>query len=234
MLLSACGGGDESSTRAFNTDAAMTHVLAHGVNFTGLHTSVRVSPATATALAVNDNYNLTVSHVPTTDADWFGKILRRTVRTLTITKNNLPLGVTSTTILYSLAPARLEVTQLTTGTAVVYATPFGLPTSALVGQSGTFNTHSTNSVATSTSVIGTGTSATTTTTLTLTPISTGVTAWSLEPDSESNAWFCLTTTTTSGDTAQKECYRINTDGAVFDAKFTMPVDGKVLTFTSDG
>lgn len=215
VLASACGGGghdDVTSPSTFDVNAAMASLLTQGMNFSDLKASSSISPPGSTVISlVNNSYGLTFSFVPTTDGERVpgGEIFKKSVQTSSTAKNGVQLGASSATYYYKLNPTQLVADARSDGQVVSYASSGALPTAALVGQSGTFNTFTVTGAA-----------------------ATGVTTWSLEPDSASTAWACFTTTTTaSAASPDKYCYRISPAGAISDAKVTITVDARVMTFT---
>jgi hypothetical protein len=209
--LAACGGGGGTDTGgggepppslAFNLQAAVASTLNSPVSFTGL-----------TGIAGSDTVVLDIAYAPQPDGAFQGQTYKRALETSTMTLNGALLQMGST-MLYYTPPANVVAATADPG-FVTLVTPQGaLPTSAFVGQSGAFYRSST------TLTIGGST----------VPVGDTLATWSVEADSSSTAWGCITTTPVGTPSQwQKDCYRIDPGGHISAMRVTLFVDGQTLT-----
>ncbi len=208
MLLSACGGGgsgDAGNTSTYNPDAAITRVMAGGVQVNGL-----------TGSYGGVAFTLSLAYTPLPDAVFEGASRKAVRQTVTVSGG----GRTETTsgfVYFSVSPYADAGGRDDDGSVDV-AVPTGtLPTVARVGSSGPLNTSTTYADA-SKRVID----ATTTTT------------WSLDVDSASTALACLRSIVLETGAATpitgRQCFRIDTAGNVLGAVVVISGGGATIEF----
>jgi hypothetical protein len=211
VLAAACGGGGDSApapapapSATYDLNAALTSALSTGVSFSNLHATLN-----------GVTYTLNGGFTPTTDGTLLGANFKRATETLTISQGATPIGTEITTLYYSLSPARVNLATTSGGELLVYQPKADLPTAASVGQSGALYTGTEYASPTISAVLA-----------------TFATTWSLEADTNTTAWACLTTTTNAAGSAStaKLCLRTSPSGALSGAKLTTTVNGVAVTF----
>ncbi|MDF2463735.1 MAG: hypothetical protein K0Q43_1970 [Ramlibacter sp.] len=207
-LLSACGGGGGGDgappppEAAFNLDAAFANTLTKGISFPNLRANYN-----------GVSFQLSISSTPTTDGVFLSQTYRRAIESSTVAINGQPGPVASSTLYFTLAPVTLVGGMDDSGLTIF--TPQGsLPTAASVGSSGPYTRADTYVSDSNRTLLG-----------------QTVMSWSLEPDTATTAWACLVYSGMDGFQFEKDCYRIDAVGTIFNAKATMNLtDGTTLTF----
>lgn len=206
-LLSACGGGGGGGgspppEATFNLDAAFANTLTKGINFPNLQ-------ATWNGIS----FQLSISSTPTSDGVFLSQTYRRAVESSTVAINGVPGPMASATLYFTLAPVTL-VGGVDEAGVTIFTSQGLLPTAATVGSSGPYTRADTYVSETNRTLIG-----------------QTVMSWSLEPDTSTTAWACLVYSGIDGVTFEKDCYRIDAAGTIFNARATIELsDGTKLTF----
>jgi len=214
-VLTACGGGGGGSTpviapaptptTTFNMDAAVASTFTTGINLQGL--SAKDS--------AGNTYTLTAVNTPVADDKFLGVTQKKVIQGVSVSVNGIPASVGSGSLYYALSPTRILGNVSDIGNVTVNQQLTSLPTAGTVSTSGAYSTgvtYSNSSLAIQ--------------------LSTNTTLWSLEADSATTAWACMTTTTIQSGSSStfKNCYRISSAGVISGAKFTLSIAGQTLTF----
>lgn len=221
LLLCACGGGGGTSggqaepppvpppveppALTFNMDAAYATALATGVG------SDRM-PETSSA----SGRLLVVSYQPTTDGQFLGQTYRRSLMNASMLASAgslVPTIVSASTISYSLNPTLIAGQFDSQGNLTRYLPLGNLPTSAVVGQTGPYARALVYDGPTEQKLL-----------------SEQLVSWSVEADTATTAWACLTFTRSDGNAAEKDCLRIDSAGSVSGIKMQVPWAGATLVF----
>ena len=208
LLLTACGGGgdgDAGNTNVYNLDTAITRALQDGLQINGL-----------TGSANGVSFTLSMTFTPQPDAVFEG-VLRKAVRQ-TITISGGGSTTTTTGIAYFGTQPYVDAGAVYDDGGVDVAVATGqLPTAARVGSTGPLSTTVSYANATKQRIDATGT-----------------TTWSLDADGSSNALACLRSELReTGSTAVitgRQCFRINTAGAVLGTVLSVNLGGTSIEF----
>ena len=160
-----------------------------------------------------NSYTLRLSHVPGPSATFGTTTANTVVLSVDVYENGTLIASDATTRYFLLNPFQLLGDyDATTGYATVYASQQALPTAAMVGDSGAFDTGTIYYDTSFTTVFGTLTD-----------------TWTLD----AGPTFCADTaesTATGGDT-ESDCYTFDAGGAVTGLTITLLVNGVTLTFS---
>ena len=210
--LTACGGGGGGSDggpppapapATFNADSALSSALTNGALISGL---------TGTDTVSNVKLTASLGYAPGTDTNFDGALQKRSIQTATVSAPGVTPQSAVTNIFYTTGPARfIGATSPTTFTT--YTAVDQLPTAGSVGQSGTFATGLIFSDAAKAIQLGTVT-----------------VAWSIEPDTASTAFACLTSTIAGTQVAEKDCLRIDPAGTILGGRVTLTGPAVNITF----
>jgi hypothetical protein len=207
-LLSACGGGGGGDgpapppEAAFNLDAAFANTLTQGISFPNLRASWN-----------NVSFQLSISSTPTSDGMFLSHTYHRAIQSSTVAINGQAGPVASSTLYFTLSPVTL-VGGMDSAGLTLFTPQASLPTAASVGSSGPYTRADTYVSDSNRTLLG-----------------QTVMSWSLEPDSTTTAWACLVYSGMDGFQFEKDCYRIDAAGTIFNAKATMNLtDGTTLSF----
>mgnify|MGYP001150981721 FL=1 len=176
LLLSACGGGGGSSgtgNTPITPSIAKTQYPIEAA-ITSLNTS-----SFSKSLRYTDTkgviYSIDFSSVPSGDTSFNGKAAKTATQTMALKVNGVAAGTSIHTFYFQINPFKVLGYAENGGSYVVAANQVALPTSSPVGSSGKFYTlteYASN--------------------LSSLPVSTTVAHWSLEADTSSTAYFCIT------------------------------------------
>jgi hypothetical protein len=214
-LLSACGGGSDSSPAApvastaattFPLDTAYTQVSTAGISLNG------------TAVDGADTWTMALSVTPAADQTFEGATAKKSVQSITIKKNGATVVSSGGESFFTINPFNVKGLKLNDGSYGVQTVAGGaLSNVAKVGDSGSLGTVTIYSNSSKSSVLFTQEA-----------------TWTLEADTATTAFGCSNTTakstagaviaTTSG------CYKIDTNGTVKGLKYTLALAGKTLVF----
>ncbi len=213
MLVACGGGGDERSTASFNADQALTNLLTKPTAFNGL-----------TATSGSNTFSIDVSFTPSDNAQMNGVSYRRSVQNTVVRVNGVipPRETFPVQYLFDANPARIRaqiVPSRNQGFAPIiytislFGNPASLPVSAGVGSGGVIDT-----------AIIYGPKLGATSTAGATPSGNVSVAWSLEADTASTAYLCLSLP------HEKDCLKINPAGDILGMRATITVNGQTLVF----
>lgn len=216
--LVACGGGssggdDPASVVTFNADAAFATLLSTPVNF----------PSLLAKDSAGNQYAMNVSFTPTADFTFNGAAYKQSIQNVVITKNGSKVSGENlhTQYLYTIGPTKIAaiLPAVRASFAPVTYIPnvlslnTPLPTAGVVGSTGTYaNVVSYARQLSNTSTAGaeiTGNSQAT---------------WSIEGNRSTTAYACIATA------IEKDCLKVNANGAIQAAKILLSIDGQLLTF----
>lgn len=208
-MMSACGGGgggggDGSPPQqaTFNVDAAFANTLTKGISFPNLR-------ATWNGIS----FQLSISSTPMSDGVFLSQTYHRALESSMVTINGQAGPVANATVYYTLSPVTLVGGTDATG-LTIFTTQGSLPTAALVGSSGPYTRADTYVSDTNRTLLG-----------------QTVMSWSLEPDTATTAWACLVYSDINSVLFEKDCYRIDAAGTIFNARATLDLgDGTKLIF----
>jgi hypothetical protein len=209
-LVSACGGGGSSDPAStppgvtFNIDAAVTTALTKGLSLSNLQGQIGAS-----------TYTLGETFTPQPDGSPLvnGTPYHSATQVYSIKSGGTTLSTGGARLYFSTGPVQLRYTDASTYFEA-YTQVAALPTGATVGQHGGWTTATMYASKFST-----------------TPIGSDTVSWSLEPDTGSTAWACLSYVITGSVVGgEKDCYRIDPAGNISGARFTATVNGQVVTF----
>jgi len=207
-LLSACGGGGGGDGSppppdlTFNLDAAFANTLTQGISFPNLRASYN-----------GVSFQLSISSTPTSDGVFLSQTYHRAIESSTVAINGQAGPVVSATLYFTLSPVTL-VGGMDDAGLTIFTPQASLPTAAHVGSSGPYTRADTYVSESNRTLLG-----------------QTVMSWSLEPDTATTAWACLVYSGMDGFQFEKDCYRIDAAGTIFNAKATMNLtDGTRLTF----
>lgn len=214
-LLSACGGGSDSSPAApvaltaattFPLDTAYTQVSTTGISLN------------ATAVDGADTWTMALSVTPAADQTFEGATAKKSVQSITIKKNGATVVSSGGESFFTINPFAVKGLKLNDGTyGVQTVAGTALSNVAKVGDSGSLGTLTAypNSSKSSVSFTQEGT-------------------WTLEADTATTAFGCsnFTAKNTSGSviSTTSGCYKIDTNGTVKGMRYTLAVAGKTLVF----
>lgn len=218
-FLGACGGGGGDSpatavSPTFNVDRAFTTFLTTPVNFPGL----------VAKDVQGNNYVLGFSLTPAADYTLNGTTYKQTVQNTTLTVNGVvPAGERfSNQYLYLQSPTRLAAQVVASRNAgfspIIYAITLlsgsvGLPTAGTVGTSGVYAT-----------AISYPPKIDRTTTTGSTPSGNANITWTIEADTASTVFACLTLP------IEKDCIKTNSAGDILGARISLSLSGQTLVF----
>lgn len=210
-ILSACGGGGDGSGElpapapivTFDMNAAYAFALSKGVSFSGLQ---------ATARGIT--FGMSINYSPTTDGPLQGLTYKRTTLTVNMSASNAAPMTTTATEYYTLNPTRMVGEVKDEGVMTLFTWQSDLPSAGSVGQSGPYFRATSYTSTTSGSAIG-----------------EAAVTWSLEEDTATTAWACLSVGVPgSGTFYEKDCMRIDQAGAISGARAVLIVDGETVVF----
>ena len=209
--LLACGGGDGDGGQStpkgptFNADAAFANALGGSAVLSGLKAT---DPAGV-------RYVASLAYTSLASGMFSGTPARLSLQTTSIGRAGDVPFTDALTVYYDAAPSRLLATVTTTGKTTVFTQGTGLPTAAVVGQSGQFAAGTTYA----TPALGT-------------PIGTEVLTWSIEPDGPMTALACLSSETriSISVSIEKDCFRIDGAGNISGGTVSINKSGLVLHF----
>lgn len=204
-VVTACGGGGDggppTSTTAFNADAAFAFSLTNGVSFSGL-----------TGSDAGRAFTASIAFTPAADATFAGAVRKRSTQTVSLSTPGIATQTTTMQMFYTTGPSRLVGTTQTGG-YIEYVSQGNLPTAGSVGQSGPFANGTSYTSSAKTTQVG-----------------TVAITWSIEPDTATTAFACLTSVTTgSVQATEKDCFKINAGGTILGARITLTASGINLT-----
>jgi hypothetical protein len=208
-LLSACGGGGGGGDApappqeaTFNLEAAFANTLTKGISFPNLRANWN-----------NVSFQLSISSTPMSDGTFLSQTYHRAIQSSTVAINGQPGPTASSTLYFTLSPATL-VGGMDDAGLTIFTSQGVLPTAAMVGSSGPYTRADTFVSDSNRTLLG-----------------QTVMSWSLEPDSATTAWACIVYSSMDGFQFEKDCYRIDAAGTIFNAKATMNLtDGTTLSF----
>jgi hypothetical protein len=207
-LLSACGGGGGGDgsppppQTTFNLDAAFANTLTQGISFPNLRASWN-----------GVAFQLSISSTPTSDGTFLSQTYRRAIESSTVSINGQPGPTATSTLYFTLSPVTL-VGGMDSAGLTIFTPQASLPTAASVGSSGPYTRADTYVSDSNRTLLG-----------------QTVMSWTLEPDTATTAWGCIVYSTMDGFQFEKDCYRIDAAGTIFNAKATMNfTDGTTLSF----
>lgn len=203
--LVACGGGgsNDSGTSAlvFNADAAFALSLTNGVSLTGLVGNDAGRAFTAS-----------FAFAPAADTVFAGVLRKRSAQTVSLSTPGITTQTTVAQFFYTTGPAKL-IGSTQTGSYIEYVSRGNLPVAGNVGQSGAF-----------------ADAAIFTSSTKLTQVGTVAISWSIEADTATTAFACLTSVTSgSAQTTEKDCFKINSAGAILGGRISLTAPGINLT-----
>lgn len=214
LTLSACGSGGGGGAPATSTSPTTTFPFASAVSaFMQASHNYNLS-----AVSGADTYSLQINFTPGTQQQLFEGHLSSTMAESIIIKKNGVVALTySDTGYFDVSPYKDWGDIASDGSYTVAAGQQALPSNASVGQSGSFETTTTYTNSTKTSIASTDTE-----------------VWSLESDTAATAWVCINSTTTytngSPTVSGGECFKADQSGNVSAMKFSIYVSGQSLTF----
>lgn len=210
--LAACGGGGGDSggagtpatpALAFNADAALTTALTKGVSISGL---------SGRDPSLGILFTASIAFAPAADALFDGVLHKRSTQTSSVSATGIPAQTAITQIFYATAPARFIGSTSNAG-FVVFTSRGALPTAGAIGQSGAF----------ADGVIFTSSAKSTRT-------GTVAVTWSIEADTATTAFACLTSVTSGSTPAtEKDCFKIDSAGTILGGKIALTASGVNLT-----
>lgn len=203
--LAACGGGDDGP-RTFNADAAFANALGGSVKLNGLMATD----------AAGVRFVASLGYTSLAPGNFLGTPARQAVQATSLGRAGDVPFTDTITVFYDAAPSRLLGTVNAAGKTTVFTPGTGLPTAAVVGQTGLFAA----GTAYATPSLGA-------------PIGTEVLTWSIEPDGgATTALACLSSETRSGGTVsiEKDCFRIDGAGNISGGTVSINKLGLVLNF----
>ena len=207
-VLSACGGGGGGggngppTEATFNVDAAFANTLTQGIESSNLRANWN-----------GTSFQLSIASAPMTDGVFLSQTYHRATESSMVTINGLPGPLASSTLYFTLSPVTL-VGATAAAELTIFTPEAALPTAAHVGSSGAYTRADAYVSESDRTLLG----------------RTRM-GWSLEPDTATTAWACLVYSGMDGFMFEKDCYRIDAAGTVFNARATMNfTDGTVLTF----
>jgi hypothetical protein len=208
-LLSACGGGGDGSPApapnavTFDMNTAWGFALSKGVSFSGLQ---------ATAQGIT--FVMSISYTPTTDGPLQGITYKRSTLATTMSASTATAMSTTATEYYTLNPTRMVGEVRDDGSMTLFTWQGDLPSAGSVGQSGPYFRATGYTSTPGGSAIG-----------------EAVVTWSLEEDTATTAWACLSMSLPSAGTFyEKDCLRIDQSGAISGARAVLNVDGQTVVF----
>lgn len=215
VLLAGCGGGsgDDSTPVDFPIDAAYSALYTSASTLNATYEFDGSPPHTDT---------ITLTLVPEADSTFEGVAAKTAAITATLEENGTPPGTVtiSATEYFQISPYKYLGTVYGTGTYEVATSQQTLPTTARIGDSGSF--YRSTSYTDNTKAVVEGNT---------------VATWSLErdPTSKTRAYFCANAeeTYTNGDDpfATSTCYRIDAGGSIIGLRVTFEyADGTSETF----
>lgn len=207
-LLSACGGGGGGDgsppplESTFNVEAAFANTLTKGINFPNLS-------ANWNGIA----FQLSIASTPTSDGVFLSQTYHRAIESSRVTINGQAGPVASSTVYFTLSPVTL-VGGMDGSGLTIFTSQGALPTAATVGSSGPFTRADTYVSDSNRTLLG-----------------QTVMSWTLEADTATTAWACLVYSDINNVLFEKDCYRIDAAGTIFNARATLDLgDGTKLTF----
>ena len=224
VCLTACGGGGGGSTQAapatpvavstFNVEAAFATLFSTPVSF----------PSLSATDSAGNAYIMSLSYTPSADYVFNGKTYKQSVQNTVIKKNGAVVSGENlgTQYLFSANPTTIGailVASRGTGfdpityTPLVLSVSAPLPTASTVGATGTYA-----------SVVSYARQLDRTSTSKSSPTGNSSVSWSVESDTQSTAFACMTTA------LEKDCLKINSAGNIQGGKITVSIGGQTLTF----
>jgi len=206
-LICACGGGSSSTPPPpppqYPLDSAIStfQQMNHNYNLS--------------ATSGGNTFTLQISFVPGAQSTFDGMAALTSTETITLYENSVSQGTDTVTFYFTISP----YTQLggisTNGEVEVDANQMSLPDLATVGQTGPFDTYTTYTDNTRTTVYETAT-----------------VTWSLEADTATSALGCLNYTGTMNGSpfSESDCYQIDENGNVLSIQITLNEGGTTLVF----
>lgn len=215
VLLTACGGGSDSSPAV---SVASTSVATFPLDRVYTQVSTTGISLNATAVDGADTFILSVSLAPAADQTFEGVTAKKSVQAITIKRNGVTFSASGSEDFFTINPYSVKGqinNDGTYGVQTVAAKPFS--NTAKVGDSGSLGTMTiySNSSKSSISMVEQST-------------------WTLEADTETTAFSCINSVLkdASGDliATGASCLKIDTSGTVRGLRFTIAVPGKTLIF----
>lgn len=207
--LCACGGGGGNSSPPLQFPLDSTFSAYQQMNET----------FNLTATSGADTYTLQITLVPGQLSTFGGVSAFTATKTVSLSENGNPVSNDVQTEYFTTSPYTLLGADDSNGQVTVYANQKAISDTATTGQSGPFNTYTTYTDNTQTTVYATGT-----------------TTWSLEGDASQVdadlALACMDTTGTVNNAAfsESDCYLVDLFGSVLTLQVTMTVNGQTLVF----
>ncbi len=172
------------------------------------------------AISGGNTFTLQLSFAPGVQTTFDGVSAFTVTETRTLSKNVVSQGTNAVTEYVTIRPyTELGGINTTNGEVMIDANQMPLPDLVTVGQSGSFDTYTTYTDSTRTTVYETGT-----------------VTWSLEADTSANALACLNYVGTidsgpdSGPFSESDCCQIDESGNVLSVHITITEGGGTLVF----
>ena len=214
-LLSACGGGSDSSPAApvaptaaatFPLDTAYTQVSTTGISLNG------------TFVDGADTWTMALSVTPVADQTFEGATAKKSVQAITIKRNGATIVSSAAESFFTINPFTVKGFKISGGSyGVQTVAGTALSNVAKVGDSGSLGSITVYTDSSKSSVF-----------------STQQGTWTLEADTATTAFGCsnITVKDSSGNVGgtTSGCYKIDTNGTVKGMRYTIAVAGKTLVF----
>jgi hypothetical protein len=203
-LVSGCGGGGGDDSAILSTDFAVQSAAA--TYFQSAHQFTLTGTVGASTLSMNYSYT------PGAASMFEGQSALTAVENATLLLDGVVVDVVTSTSFFALSPFTF-FGSTEAGSYSVLAQTANLPGTARIGQSGTIGVETEYTDSTKAVVVGTSTI-----------------TWSLEPDTQSTALFCINMQSTSGaPVSGSQCYRIDAAGVPQGLVVRVDVNGQTVT-----
>jgi hypothetical protein len=210
IMLCACGGGGSSSSSAppsstqYPLDSAYSAVAQ-------MNQSYNLS-----SVLGNNTFALQITYAPGSMSSFNGVPALTAKRTAVLSEDGVIITDDVQTEYFTISPYMPLGSIDTNGQVTVYTNQNALPTYATEGQSGLFNTSTTYTDNTLTTIYSISSS-----------------TWSLSSDTSTTVFGCVNTVGTiigSGATSESDCYQIDDSGNVISLQVYLLVNGVTLLF----
>ncbi|HVA54622.1 MAG TPA: hypothetical protein VNI53_02315 [Gammaproteobacteria bacterium] len=211
VLLSACGGGGSSSsssappsTAQYPVDSAYSAVAQMNKNYN------------LTAILGSNTFNLQITYVPGAMSSFNGQPAYTATITSILSEDGVLITNNVQTEFFTISPYFPLGAINTNGQVTVDTNQTSLPVYATEGQSNLYDTTTTYTDNTRTTIYSIASS-----------------TWSLSPDTSTTAFSCINTVGTIigvGATSESDCYQIDESGNVLSLQVFMLVNGATLAF----
>lgn len=211
VLLSACGGGGSSSSSSAPPSTAQYPVDSAYSAVAQMNQAYNL-----TSILGNNTYTLKVTYVPGAMSSFNGVPAYTATRTAVLSEDGVLITDDVETEYFTISPYFPLGAINTNGQVTVDTNQTPLPVFATEGQSNLYDTNTTYTDNTLTTIYSIASS-----------------TWSLSPDTSTTAFSCINMVGTIigvGATSESDCYQIDESGNVLSLQVFLLVNGATLVF----